>query len=139
MHLAYKRLTDGRHRRAGWPQVNLTSVPVNITLTRFDEPFMQDNYTAGFPPASRLTFAEAFDTLLQKLGPGAAPKQLTFRRPLHPCASEDLFQFSLYNSTAAGVGEAGVASIGLVSTRLCKGFVTQPVGLKMCAIPSCWD
>ena len=116
--------------------MNLTKNPVGIALTRYDEPFMQDNYTAGFPPASRLTFAEAFTTLLQKLGPGTEAKQMTFRRPLHPCASEDLFQFNLYNSTAAG--EAGVASIGLVSTKLCKGFITQPVGLKMCAAPSCW-
>mmetsp|Transcript_70106 Transcript_70106/g.192422 ORF Transcript_70106/g.192422 Transcript_70106/m.192422 type:complete len:151 (+) Transcript_70106:260-712(+) len=114
--------------------VNLSTTPVNITLFPHTEPFLQDNYTAGFPPTSGITFAKALDTLRRKLGPDKfAPLQMTFRRPLHPCASEDLFQFNLANDTVTPV-----VSLGLVSAELCKGFITQRVDMKMCLQPSCW-
>lgn len=111
--------------------VNLSAAPIDITIKRYDEPFMQDNYTAGFPP--KITFSDAFTHLLRTLGKGASPKQMTFRRPLHPCASEDLFQFELYNQS-----EVAVASLGLASAELCEGFITQHVGMKMCPEPHCW-
>ena len=113
--------------------VNLSTTPINITLVPHNEPFLQDNYTAGFPPSSGITFAKALDTLRVKLGPDQSPLQMTFRRPLHPCASEDLFQFNLANDIVAPV-----VSLGLVSGALCKGFITQRVDMKMCRQPSCW-
>ena len=127
------RLTDLLGGKCCW-QVNLSASPITIDLTRHDEPFIQDNYTSGFPPASGLTFAQGFKALVDELGTAAAPNQMSFRRPLHPCATEDLFQFNVYNRS-----EYGVISLGLLTQKLCKGFITQRVDIKMCPEPTCWE
>ena len=120
--------------------VNISAAAgVHVRLEWHDEPFIEDNHTSTFPPASGISFASAFATLGAKAGVQAQPWQVSFRRPLHPCSSEDVFQFSLTEDVVKNGTRARVVSLGSHTAKLCTGFVTQPVELSMCPKPNCWD
>mmetsp|Transcript_25399 Transcript_25399/g.55504 ORF Transcript_25399/g.55504 Transcript_25399/m.55504 type:complete len:205 (-) Transcript_25399:132-746(-) len=111
-------------------QVNLSSLEVN--LIRHNEPFIEDNPSATWPPISQLTFEAAFARIRSQMD--VAVEQATFRRPLHPCVSEDLFQFELIPD----IGEPKILSVGTSSGKLCTGFITEKVDRAMCPEPNCY-
>jgi hypothetical protein len=117
---------------------NISETGVQIALEWHDVPFIQDNYTAGFPPASGDTFESVFRTLTSKAGAGALAWQVTFRRPLHPCVTEDSFQCSLVAPVLKNGSQVDVVSLGVTSSKLCAGFVTEHVEMAMCPEPDCW-
>ena len=94
------------------------------------DPFVENNYTVGFP--APVAFEEAINMLLVGGAGFTGAKsfsQVTFRRPLYPCVSEDLMQFE------TEVGQ--IFSVGTQSKRLCDGITTQDVPLPMCAPANC--
>ena len=115
---------------------NISVSRVAVELRMHTQPFLQDNATGSFPPKSNISFEDAFVALKARL-PERAAWQVSFRRPLHPCASEDLFQMSLTGATGSG-SEILVASLGVQTGKLCKGFITQHVALPICGAPDCW-
>ena len=105
------------------------------------DPFVEDNTTAGFPVPSGFTLAtgvEVMQSLIKSYTNGTGDTSfitVSFRRPLHPCASEDLFQFTLNSDPSGLPGKGFIYSVGVASGRLCRGFITNPVDLKFCKAP----
>ncbi|CAJ1392968.1 unnamed protein product [Effrenium voratum] len=99
-------------------------------LIRHEEPFTEDAVLAAWPPVSGLTFEKSFARIRSYMD--ASVQQVTFRRVVHPCASEDLFQFEL--NTDLG---PRIISVGASSGNICSGFITEKVDLKMCPDPVC--
>eukprot|EP00434_Breviolum_minutum_P015692 symbB.v1.2.013825.t1/scaffold990.1/size146246/7 len=133
-----KMLSDASYMRAVYShgiqtspnveaQVNLTSL--EMKLFHHDEPFIEDPW----PPVSQLTFEAAFARIRSQMDVGV--QQVTFRRPLHPCVSEDLFQFELIPD----IGEPKILSVGTSSGKLCVGFITEKVDRAMCPEPNCYS
>lgn len=107
--------------------VNITEVPPAMTLNYHTEPFVQDNNTQGFPPRSNMTFESAWAMVAARV-PKTGFAEVSWRRPLHPCVSEDLFQFQFDHPFE----QQGVMSVGSSSGKACFGFVTNPVYSKFC-------
>lgn len=115
--------------------MDLRTSPPGLALTFHQEPFLQDFEPKAFPPASGVTFAGALEKLRATM-PGAKMKQASFRKPVHPCATEDLFQFVLSMDTDT---EGSVMSVGVETGSVCMGFVTETSDLKMCDDPVCFE
>lgn len=110
--------------------INMGSSPA-VNLTYHTDAFTQDNFTEGFPPASNITFESAW-AVVAKVVPNARFTQVTWRRPLHPCVSEDLFQFQFDRLVEQ---QWPLMSVGASSGKACFGFVTNPVQSKFCSEP----
>lgn len=109
--------------------INLTASPFTVKFAEHQEPFLQDDFTGPFPPRSNLTFESAFARLEAKLPTPKAIYQMTFRKPVNPCTTEDLYQFN--------VEGGNVMSIGVDSLNVCVGFITQKAKIKWCPPPVC--
>jgi hypothetical protein len=138
---AMKRLEDARYMRIVYflprmtrpnveATVNLTTTPLDIRLHVHKRPFMEDDHTDGFPPPAGETFETAIQKVYQALGE-VTYLSVSWRRPVHPCTSEDLFQFALANGD--------ILSVGASSGKACVGFITNTVDLPMCDEPVCVD
>jgi len=92
------------------------------------DPFIGDEPTKGFPPASMVTFESAWSMLDQK-GLNVGVTQVTWRHPVEPCCSEDLFMFNLDRVVP---GHSKIISVGTESKKACFGFVTNQVPLPFC-------
>merc|ERR1719188_1986174 len=109
--------------------INITASQPAISFEyHAKDPFVEDDRTKGFPPANNLTFESAWSMLNEK-APQVGVTQVTWRRPVNPCVSEDLFQFNLDRTVPA---HGGVISIGIESKKVCYGFVTQVVQIPYC-------
>merc|ERR1712151_241311 len=99
------------------------------------DPFMQDNFTDN--AAVAMTLEKAW-TMIQSAVPGVGVTQATFRRPLYPCISEDLFQFNLDRVVP---GHGPVMSVGAETKKACFGSYTKVVDIPFCEArkPDCVD
>lgn len=117
-------------------EVDLTSSPPGVMLRLRQDYFLQnDHHTKGFPPPSNVTFEKAMEKLRAAV-PGATACMVTWRKPLHPCVSEDLFQFMLSKDSSV---EGSVVSVGTETGNVCSGYVTEASSLKMCPEPICFE
>ncbi|CAE7791463.1 unnamed protein product [Symbiodinium sp. CCMP2592] len=112
-------------------RINLTASSPRVQILHHDDPFMEDSLVASWPPISGLTFELAMKRLRKLTDQGVM--QMTFRRPLHPCVSEDLYQFEMMPAW----NDLAVLSIGTSSYNICHGFITEKLDYKLCPDPTC--
>merc|ERR1712039_524789 len=108
--------------------INLQTSPPTTRFEYHTAPFMADNPTKGFPPPSQMTFEAAWSKLKSAV-PGADVTEVTWRRPIHPCVSEDLYQFMLERDVP---GHGSVVSIGTETNKTCYGQATRLLPIKLC-------
>eukprot|EP00435_Cladocopium_sp_Y103_P012861 s2477_g3.t1 len=109
-----KTMSDASYMRAVYGHGIQTSPNIEAQVNLSS---LEDNPSATWPPISQLTFEAAFARIRSHMD--VAVEQATFRRPLHPCVSEDLFQFELIPD----IGEPKILSVLGVEVRKQKEFL----------------
>ena len=110
-------------------RVDLTASPPSVEYLSHEGPFLGNGVHGGFPPQNGMTFAAAWN-MMQLSRPGTQPRQVVFRKPVHPCVSEDLYIFS----------GGFIASVGVNSSNVCDGTMTIELPhFAWCGTPQCFN
>jgi hypothetical protein len=116
--------------------VNLAEFPNGTEMVYSHKSFNGNARPGPFPPASNLTFESALLKMRGFLPSATLLHQVTWRQPLHPCVSEDLFQFVLAENPAH---DDFIVSIGVNTLNVCYGDVTERIeGREWCDPPQCF-